>query len=89
MDRILKVLACFVAVLALGIGAIALAASYPQTKGKRPHQFDCPHPQCTEVCDPAAPWTGYCSDGVSTWQSTMACCCCNENYRDRTFRPPK
>jgi hypothetical protein len=88
MDKKLKWLASFVAVLALGIGSLALAVpDYPH--GLRPNRYRCPRPQCTEPCDLTAFPDGYCNDGTNDWPSTKACCCCNENFKDRSFRPPK
>ncbi len=103
MSTRLKWLVCVVVIVALAIVGLAIVlpdspasttlrpnmGADPSTKGKRPNQFACERPQCTEPCDLASLPTGKCSDGTSSWDSTYACCCCNEDFNKRNFYPPK
>ncbi len=69
-------------VLVLAAGVWALGSQGPK------HTFHkCPVPACTTPCDPSNQPIIVCQQGRhgSPFQSTFACCCCNENARDRYY----
>jgi hypothetical protein len=68
--------------LAVGLSAGAMTLAV----GPRKNRSRCPqNPACTTTCDPANQQPVTCWDGGQTFQSTFACCCCNDQARNRWF----
>jgi len=65
---------------------VATAWALGATRPFKPSVTKCPQPACTIPCDTPAD-VKICSEGKNgpTFPSTYACCCCNEDSKNRWF----
>ena len=83
----MKILFRMALIAVFAAGVLALAAP-PHVQNKA---TPCPWPACTLTCDPTqtSPFV-ICKDkSGASFQTTYACCCCNEDAQHRSYRGPK
>ena len=85
MKQLMRITAVLVVVTALAGGVSLIWAPGPKNRPVR-----CPWPACTDACDPSGSPLVTCieKDGTS-FETTLACCCCNADAKHRSYIGPK